>query len=127
MLRVKEWANSLEQNLKISGLSGSSSALVFSSLFKAVPQHHIIIMNDADEAGYLYNDLKLLLSENEIYFFPSSFKRAIKLSQLDASNDILRTEVLNRLAIILSRAWLLPILTRSCKKLFRFKVCVKKP
>jgi len=98
MLRVKEWANSLEQNLKISGLSGSSSALVFSSLFKAVPQHHIIIMNDADEAGYLYNDLKLLLSENEIYFFPSSFKRAIKLSQLDAANDILRTEVLNRLA-----------------------------
>ena len=55
-------------------------------------------MNDADEAAYLYNDLKQILSIDEVLFFPSSFKRAIKLSQLDAANEILRTEVLNRLA-----------------------------
>jgi len=55
-------------------------------------------MNDADEAAYLYNDLKLMLATDDVFFFPSSFKRAIKLSQLDAANEILRTEVLNRLA-----------------------------
>ena len=55
-------------------------------------------MNDADEAAYLYHDLKLMLTDNDVFFFPSSFKRAIKLSQLDAANEILRTEVLNRLA-----------------------------
>ena len=55
-------------------------------------------MDDADEAAYLYNDLKQLLSVDEVFFFPSSFKKAIKLSQLDAANDILRTEVLNKLA-----------------------------
>src|SRR5665647_23302 len=54
-------------------------------------------MNDADEAAYLYHDLKMMLPDNDVFFFPSSFKRAIKLSQLDAANEILRTEVLNRL------------------------------
>jgi len=91
------WASSLESNLKISGLSGSSSALVVASLFKAHPNTHILVMDDADEAAYLYNDLKQMLSVEDVFFFPSSFKRAIKLSQLDAANEILRTEVLNRL------------------------------
>jgi len=92
------WASSLEPNLKISGLSGSSSALVVASLFKERPNTHVLVMDDADEAAYLYNDLKQLLSVDEVFFFPSSFKKAIKLSQLDAANDILRTEVLNKLA-----------------------------
>lgn len=99
--QVKELAkrvSSLERNIKISGLSGSSSALVIASLFKTNPQTHIIVRDDADESAYLYNDLKQILSTDEVFFFPSSFKKAIKLSQLDAANEILRTEVLNRLA-----------------------------
>ena len=92
------WANSLEPNVKISGLSGSASALVIASLFKTQTNTHIVVLEDADQAAYFYNDLKFMLSAEEVYFFPSSFKRAIKLSQLDAANEILRTEVLNRLA-----------------------------
>ena len=68
------------------------------SLFKSKPQTHIIVCNDADVAAYLYNDLKQIISIHQVYFFPSSFKKAIKLSQLDTSNEILRTEVLNSLA-----------------------------
>jgi len=92
------WAESKESNLKLSGLSGSSYALILASFFKANPHNQIIVLNDADDAAYLYNDLKQILSPDEVYYFPSSYKRAIKLSQLDASNEILRTEVLNRLA-----------------------------
>jgi len=90
--------NSLESIIKISGLSGSSSALVVASLFKANPQTHVFVCDDTDEAAYLYNDLKQILSVEEVFYFPSSFKKAIKLSQLDTANEILRTEVLNRLA-----------------------------
>ncbi len=79
-------------------MSGSSLSLIVASLFKANPKTHVLVMNDADEAAYLYNDLKQILSLDEVFFFPSSFKKAIKLSQLDAANDILRTEVLNKLA-----------------------------
>ncbi|MEI6900654.1 MAG: transcription-repair coupling factor, partial [Bacteroidota bacterium] len=96
--KLVDWAESLEPNVKISGLSGSSSALVIASLFKAHPQIHIVVRDDADDAAYLYNDLKQMLTTEEVFFFPSSFKKAIKLSQLDAANDILRTEVLNKLA-----------------------------
>ncbi|OIP84684.1 MAG: transcription-repair coupling factor [Porphyromonadaceae bacterium CG2_30_38_12] len=93
-----QWISGTELNLKISGLSGSSCAMVAASLFRLEPQTQVIVMNDADEAGYLYNDLKLTLTPEEVFYFPSSYKKAIKLSQLDSSNEILRTEVLNRLA-----------------------------
>ena len=98
IIALEKWANSLEPNVKISGLSGSSSALMAASLFKSKQNTQILVMNDADEAAYLYNDLKFIIPTDDIFFFPSSFKRAIKLSQLDAANEILRTEVLNRLA-----------------------------
>lgn len=96
--KVIKWADSSEPFLKISGLAGSSRSLAIASLFKNRPHTHLIICDDADEAAYLYNDLKTLFSPEDIYFYPSSFKKAIKLSQLDAANEILRTEVLNRLA-----------------------------
>jgi len=81
-------------------LSGSSSALVVASLFKANPHTHILVLDDADEAAYMYNDLKQMIPLDDVFFFPSSFKKAIKLSQLDTANEILRTEVMNRLANI---------------------------
>ena len=77
----------------ISGLTQSSVALHF-----AKQQHNILfIMRDADEAGYLYQDLKNMNDDNVI-FFPSSYKRAVKFGQRDASSSILRTEVLTRLS-----------------------------
>jgi transcription-repair coupling factor (superfamily II helicase) len=95
---LESWAESGELNLKISGLSGSACAMVAVSLFKACPHTELIVLNDADEAGYLYNDMRQMMGVDELYYFPSSYKKAIKLSQLDSSNEILRTEVLNRLA-----------------------------
>ena len=92
------WTETRESNLKISGLSGSSFSLIAASLFQHKKQTQIIVATDADEAAYLYNDLKQMLSAEEVYYFPSSYKKAIKLSQLDTANEILRTEVLNRLA-----------------------------
>jgi transcription-repair coupling factor (superfamily II helicase) len=94
---LETWASSLEPNVNITGLSGSSSSLVVATLFRAHLQTQILVLDDADDAAYLYNDLKQLLPIDDVFFFPSSFKRAIKLSQLDAANEILRTEVLNRL------------------------------
>lgn len=92
------WAASREPNLKISGLCGSSLAVVAASVFQKVPKTQVFILNDADEAAYLYNDLRQILSDEAVLFFPSSYKRTIRLSQLDSSNEILRTEALNRLS-----------------------------
>ncbi|NDV47350.1 transcription-repair coupling factor [Paludibacter sp. 221] len=95
---LNDWAKSLEPNIKILGLSGSSFALIAASLFKTQPNTLILIEDDSEKAAYLYNDIKTFFSPEEVFYFPSSYKRAIKLSQLDAANEVLRTEVLNRLA-----------------------------
>ena len=92
------WAATHEPNLKISGLCGSSLSLAFASLCKKVPNTQIFVLNDADEAAYFYNDLRHILSDENVLFFPSSYKKTIRLSQLDSSNEILRTEALNLLS-----------------------------
>ena len=49
-----------------------------------------------DEAGYMYNDLCQLAGDKQVLIFPSGYKRDIKYGQVDAPNEILRTELLNR-------------------------------
>lgn len=55
------------------------------------------VLNDQEEAGYFYHDLVQLTGSNEIYFFPSAYRRAIKYGHIDPANEILRTEVLSML------------------------------
>ena len=79
----------------IDGLAGSSAAMLFAGLPKrACP--YLIIVNDLDEAGYMYNDLCQMVGDKQVLIFPSGYKRDIKYGQIDAPNEILRTEVLNR-------------------------------
>lgn len=58
---------------------------------------NLFILNDLEEAGYFYHDMVQADGDEDILFFPSSFRRAIKYGQRDAANEILRTEVLARL------------------------------
>ena len=53
------------------------------------------VLNDQEEAGYFYHDLMQLTASNDIYFFPSAYRRAIKYGHIDPANEILRTEVLS--------------------------------
>ncbi len=89
---LKDESNKL---LKINGLSGSSYPLFISSVFRESKQKMLFILNEEEQAAYFYNDLTQILGTSEVYFFPSSYKRAIKYGQLDAANEILRTEVLD--------------------------------
>ena len=86
------------KNLMIDGLAGSSCPLLFSAVAGKIKQSVIFILRDADEAGYFYQDLTQLLGTDHVLFFPSSYRRAVKYGQRDAANEILRTEVMSRLA-----------------------------
>ena len=85
-----------KKNIFVPGLEGSAPALLFSNLLNH-KQAHIVIANDPDEAGYLYNDLVQLNGSDRVLLFPSGYKRDIKYGQPDPPSEILRTEVLNRL------------------------------
>ncbi len=84
------------RRLLLSGLEGSSAAMLFAAL---KPQKHpaLIVADDLDTAGYVYNDLCQILGPEPVGIFPSGYKRDIKYGQQDAPSQILRTEVLNAL------------------------------
>ena len=79
----------------VDGLAGSAAAMMFSVLPKG-DSPYLIVANDLDEAGYIYHDLCQLTGETQVLLFPSGYKRDIKYGQVDAPQEILRTEVLNR-------------------------------
>lgn len=85
------------QNIFLKGLNGSGAAMAIASLFIKRRGSYVCVLNDMEEAGYFYHDLIQLTGSNEIFFFPSAYRRAIKYGHIDPANEILRTEVLSML------------------------------
>ena len=94
---AKELGKTSSTMIFLDGLVGSSAPMLFASLIKTCRPQVLFILQDAEEAGYFYHDLTQLLGDNDVLFFPSSYRRAIKYAQRDAASEILRTEVLARL------------------------------
>ncbi|HBG57447.1 MAG TPA: transcription-repair coupling factor, partial [Porphyromonadaceae bacterium] len=93
-------AGSLLKNvhvLSVTGLHGSSRAMFSVGLFRKFPRIYLYILNDAETAGYFYHDITQIMGSREVLFFPSAYKRASKYGQLDAANEVLRTETLSKL------------------------------
>ena len=91
----------------LQGLVASATPMFFASIAQRWQKTILFVLNDNDEAGYFYNDLKTIAMPEdgkgqtaEVLFFPSSYRRAVKYGQRDAGNEILRTEVLSRLSAL---------------------------
>lgn len=88
-----------KKNVLVGGLAGSSTALILAGLRERLKgETFLVLMNDVEEAGYLYHDIVQVCGETNTLFFPSSFRRAMKYGHEDDANRILRTEVMSRLA-----------------------------
>ena len=86
------------RTLFLQGLSASAAPVLFSAIAEKLRKTVVFILQDADEAGYFYHDLTQIMGQDDVLFFPSSYRRAVKYGQRDAANEILRTEVLSRLS-----------------------------
>ena len=95
---VKEIEKSSVRAIFLEGLLGSSAPMLFASMVSKCKSRLLFVLQDAEEAGYFYHDLTQLLDSREVLFFPSSYRRAIKYAQRDAASEILRTEVMAKLA-----------------------------
>ena len=82
----------------LEGLRGSAPALMLGAAAHECPSPYLFVLNDEEEAGYFYHDLRQLLGDECVLFFPSSYRRAVKYGQHDAAQEILRTDVLSRLS-----------------------------
>ena len=82
----------------LQGLMASAAPMLFAGMARQLSKTILFILQDADEAGYFYHDLTQTLGNQQVLYFPSSYRRAVKYGQRDAANEILRTEVLSKLA-----------------------------
>lgn len=71
----------------------------------------LVILSDQEDAAYFYHDMVQTMGEGDVLYFPSAFRRAAKYGQKDDASEILRTEVLSRLATLQSDAPTLTIVT----------------
>ena len=94
---VKLLQNQDIRTVFMEGTHASCASFFASAFIKQYSRVNLFILNDLEEAGYFYHDMVQADGDEEILFFPSSFRRAIKYGQRDAANEILRTEVLARL------------------------------
>jgi len=90
-------SNSGNERISIAGLSGSSKTMVVAKVFLKTRYTHIVIIPEKEDAAYFYNDLVALTGDENIFFFPSTYKRSVQYEQTEPANIVLRTEVLNHL------------------------------
>lgn len=82
------------RRLILSGLAGSAPALMLASTPKR-KSAALIVADDPDDAGYIYNDLVQILGQQAVGILPSGYKRDIRYGQPDPPQQILRTEALS--------------------------------
>ncbi|QYJ69217.1 transcription-repair coupling factor [Flavobacterium litorale] len=111
--KIHQIATALQQRenkLHIKGLLGSSLSFTIHPLFEAGQHPFLLVFTDKEEAAYYLNDLEKLVGEDDVLFYPGSYRRPYQIEETDNANVLLRAEVLNRInsrrkpAIIVSYA-----------------------
>jgi transcription-repair coupling factor (superfamily II helicase) len=99
--KIGQIATSLQQNnptkIHLNGLIGSSISFVLRSLFKKVELPFLVILNDKEEAAYYLNDLEQMIGEQDVLFYPDSYRVPYQIEDTNNANVLLRAEVLNRI------------------------------
>ena len=86
-----------EQKIHLNGLIGSSISFIIQSLFKKNEKPFLVILNDKEEAAYYLNDLEQMIGQEDVLFYPGSYRRPYQIEDTDNANVLLRAEVLNRI------------------------------
>ncbi len=86
-----------DSKINVKGLVGSSLSFAVESWFRKLDKSFLIIANEKEEAAYILNDLEELINEEDVLFYPSSYRRPYQIEETDNANVLLRSEVLNRI------------------------------
>ena len=90
----------LEQNqikMHLNGLLGSAISFVIRAVFKKAELPFLVVLDNKEEAAYYLNDLEQMIGEQDVLFYPASFRRPYQVDETDNANVLLRAEVLNRI------------------------------
>ncbi|GAB5401023.1 MAG: transcription-repair coupling factor [Aureisphaera sp.] len=86
-----------KESTTVAGLVGSSLSLCIAETYKRTELPLLFILNDKEEAAYHLNDLENLLGDQNVLFYPGSYRRPYQIEETDNANVLLRSEVLNRI------------------------------
>jgi transcription-repair coupling factor (superfamily II helicase) len=98
--KINQIAEILKQsNTKthLKGLLGSSLSFVTNTLFLKTENPLLFILDDKEQAAYYLNDLEQLINDQDVLFYPSSFRVPYQIEAVENANILLRSEVLNRI------------------------------
>lgn len=86
------------KNCSLRGLSGSALSFLLLSLKNNSGKNIILICSDREKAAYQYNDLQNLFPENQVLFFPETYRQPYQPEKTLNANLQERAEVLSRLS-----------------------------
>ncbi|KGO89205.1 transcription-repair coupling factor [Flavobacterium suncheonense GH29-5 = DSM 17707] len=95
--QLAEHLQKREAKIQMKGLLGSSLSFVMEALFRKTDLPYLLIFQDKEEAAYYLNDLENLINDQDVLFYPGSYRRPYQIEETDNANVLLRAEVLNRL------------------------------
>jgi transcription-repair coupling factor (superfamily II helicase) len=95
--QIAEQLQKRESKIQLKGLVGSSLSFVIQSLFDKSELPFLLIFQDKEEAAYYLNDLENLINDQDVLFYPGSYRRPYQIEETDNANVLLRAEVLNRI------------------------------
>lgn len=84
----------------LSGLTGAQGAFALAGSLSAgaTVRTALFIAESKEEAAYLLNDLQGILGDGPVYFFPDSFKRPAFFDDLNPTQILQRSEVVNQVS-----------------------------
>lgn len=97
---TQELSKKGDKHFLLKGLHASARAFILNALVSRLHTHNkgnvcFIVLDNADDAQYLYADLRTLGNENEVYYFPTLHRR--RQGGIDEAMAVQRTEVLTTL------------------------------
>lgn len=76
---------------------GSQAAVAVAGLFKKSKYSGLVLLPSPEEAAYFENDLQQLLVGQQVFFFPSLYKKIDSFSVIDKNQVLQRTKVIDEL------------------------------
>lgn len=83
--------------MQLKGLAGSAISFIMDAMYRKSELPFLLILDDKETAAYILNDLENLINDQDVLFYPGSFRNPYQLEETDNANILLRAEVLNRI------------------------------
>ena len=81
----------------LKGSVGSGISFIIANSFKTVGKTMLYLCEDREKAAYQLDDFERILGEDNVLFFPSSYRKPYQTETTDNANVLLRSEVLTKL------------------------------